>query len=418
MFQIPEDKLPNSLKDEQRINVLFAPLRNQSVNAKDWENKISAWKNILKIYCESNDVYSFTLTSLNKIFVRNGRPPSCFNEVISEMIKTGELQVIDVFLKKSSDTWSGWAADVFIKRPLSWSFNKIKNSIFMFTNNDKDNTFVYLEVIKLKCDNLLISLNHLLSLLGKNCEHIDNIKLVLHYLLIQHKIDIMKLNSKGNDELETFLIKFGDGSKVTLISEKDIGIYTLERNEGLISKNIESLEDEIQNCVKDAKLHLSKNHRQMAKSSLRKKHELEKKANALHNIQILLEQIHETHTDAHVWEAYKNALSAFDTTFKDTGMSEDVIEDTMIKLGDMLDRHEDIQTALARPMDTNDSDLEEELAELLRNDTGDVPPDDSGFTNDLEKHMEKLSLELPDVPSKSPDVSVQEASLQICATNK
>lgn len=62
---------------------------------------------------------------------------------------------------------------------------------------------------------------------------------------------------------------------------------------------------------------------------------VEKKANALHNIQILLEQIHETHTDAHVWEAYKNALGAFNTTFKDTGLSEDVIEDTMIQLGDV-----------------------------------------------------------------------------------
>lgn len=57
--------------------------------------------------------------------------------------------------------------------------------------------------------------------------------------------------------------------------------------------------------------------------------------NALHNIQILLQQIHETHSDAHVWEAYKNALAAFDTSFKDTGISESAIEDTMIKLGDV-----------------------------------------------------------------------------------
>lgn len=57
--------------------------------------------------------------------------------------------------------------------------------------------------------------------------------------------------------------------------------------------------------------------------------------NALHNIQILLEQMHETHNDAHVWEAYKKALKAYDTTFKDTGLSESAIEDTMIKLGEV-----------------------------------------------------------------------------------
>lgn len=60
-----------------------------------------------------------------------------------------------------------------------------------------------------------------------------------------------------------------------------------------------------------------------------------KKMDALHNIQILLQQINETHNDAHVWEAYKSALAAFNTSFKDTGLSENAIEDTIIKLGDV-----------------------------------------------------------------------------------
>ncbi|KAJ8969534.1 hypothetical protein NQ314_001717 [Rhamnusium bicolor] len=428
MFQIPAEKLPDLLKDEQRINVLFAPLRNRSVNPKDWENKISSWKTIIKLYCESNEIYSFTLSSLKNVFIRNGRPPSCLNEVIEEMAKSREIQIIDIFLKKSSDSWSGWATDILIKRPLSWSYNKIKNSIFTTVNTDQ--SYVHSEVINSKCDalissipdkfkNKLISLHDLLTVLEKCSSQADNIKLLLHNLLNHRKIDITKLNNnKNKDELETLLIKFGDGNKVTPISEIDIGIYTLEKNEKLISRNIESLEDEIQQCINEAKIHLSKNHRQMAKSSLRKKHELEKrvqkKVNALHNIQTLLEQIHETHTDAHVWDAYKNALSAFNTTFKDTGLSEDAIEDTMLKLGDMLEMHKDIQDALARPaMDTNDLDLEEELADLIKADSNDQPPDDSGITSDLEKQMEKLSLNLPDIPSESPDVSVQELKLNI-----
>lgn len=170
-----------------------------------------------------------------------------------------------------------------------------------------------------------------------------------------------------------------------------------------------------------------------AKSALRKKHELEKrivkKMDALQNIQILLEKIHETHNNVHVWAAYKNALAAFDTSFKDTAISESAIEDTMIKLGDVsilikyfsmshiyygclqvLDEQADIEAALARPTrdDFNDTDLEEELTELLKNDSA-TPPNDGGLNiTDIEKDMEKVSINLPEVPDSSPDVSTQE----------
>lgn len=57
--------------------------------------------------------------------------------------------------------------------------------------------------------------------------------------------------------------------------------------------------------------------------------------NTLHNIQRLLEQIQDTHNDAHVWEAYKKALGAFNTSFKDSGLSEKAIDETMVLLGDV-----------------------------------------------------------------------------------
>lgn len=63
--------------------------------------------------------------------------------------------------------------------------------------------------------------------------------------------------------------------------------------------------------------------------------QLEKKANALHNVQNCLEQLKGTHTNAHVWEAYKNALHAFNTTYKETGISEEAVDDTMLKLGEV-----------------------------------------------------------------------------------
>lgn len=76
-----------------------------------------------------------------------------------------------------------------------------------------------------------------------------------------------------------------------------------------------------------------------------------------------------------------------------------------------MDEHNDIQQALARPPldDFNDEDLENELAELLNDFKNIPPPDDSGISaSDLEKDMANMSLNLPEVPDSSPDVSKNE----------
>lgn len=272
MFNIPENKLPDCLKDEQRINVLFAPLRNRSVNPKDWDSKLASWKSIIKIYCETNDIYTFSLCQFNNVFVRNGRPPSCLNEVITDMLKNGEIELVDIFLKQNANTWSSWAVDILVRRPLSWSYNKVKDRLF--TSSNTEQTFVHLDVVQAKCNNVmdivpekfknkLISLRELISLLKKDSSQVYSIKLLLHQLQNKKKVDITKLDTKNKDELDSLLIKFGDGSRVLPVTEIDIGTYTLEQNEKYLSKNIEILEDEIQNCISEAKMHLAKNHRQL-----------------------------------------------------------------------------------------------------------------------------------------------------------
>lgn len=271
MFGIPENKLPECLKDENRLNVLFAPLRNKSVNSKDWEDKITTWKSIIKIYCETTNKYYFTLSSLNEVFIRHGRPPPCLSEVLNDMIRNHEVEVMDLFLKKVSHTWSGWLTDVVIKRPLSWSYNTVKKSIFPTING----RYVHLEVVKNKSEELLhlipenfknkvLSFKELLAALNYSSDNTENFKLLLHYLENQQKISVKLLqNHSGKNELDTLLIKFGDGHSVTPVSDIDVGIHTLEQNEKLISKHVEDLEDQVDKCIEEAKSHLQKKHKQL-----------------------------------------------------------------------------------------------------------------------------------------------------------
>lgn len=77
----------------------------------------------------------------------------------------------------------------------------------------------------------------------------------------------------------------------------------------------------------------------------------------------------------------------------------------------VLDKHHEIQEALAKPAqdDFSDLDLEEELAQLLEDDSKNpTPPNDGNKTIDLEKEIEKLALSLPEVPDCSPNVSTHE----------
>lgn len=74
----------------------------------------------------------------------------------------------------------------------------------------------------------------------------------------------------------------------------------------------------------------------------------------------------------------------------------------------VLDKNHDIQTAMAMPaQDLNESDLEAELADLLKEDAPhDDPPDDSGLnTSDVEDKFKHLTLNLPKVPETSPNTS-------------
>lgn len=80
----------------------------------------------------------------------------------------------------------------------------------------------------------------------------------------------------------------------------------------------------------------------------------------------------------------------------------------------MLDVHEDIQTAISRPLSQDDeSELEQELAELMKADENDEnigggSPSTSKM-DELEAKLAELDLDsLPQVPSG--DVSLQEAS--------
>ncbi|KAJ3666488.1 hypothetical protein Zmor_001929 [Zophobas morio] len=417
MLNIPDDKLPQEFKDEARLDSLYSPFRSRTVNPRDWDTKISSWKHLISLYCVNNQVYSFSLVQLKKLFVRNGRPPSCFDTVLEELVKQGDLQYFEDFTKESPKTWSGWATNLLVTKPLSWSFNTVKKSLFS-SHINPDRIYVNIGVVHSEAQKILTTIpgkhrnkvmnfSEFLKLIARNESQGEDVKLLLHYLIQEKKADLKNVQKDG--DAESLLVKIGYQDKViTPISETDVSLYVLQQNEIVLTRHVEDLEDEVMYCIKEVKAHLLKGHRLLAKTCLKKKHEIQKrlthKTNALHNVQVLLERIKDAQTDAEVWQSYKQALSAFNTNIKETGLSEDAIEDTMLKLGEILDIHEDIQTSISKPVIAEDEDLEEELEELMKTED----KSESGISSDLDEQLAKLDIsDLPKVPSAN--VSVQEA---------
>nr|CAD7263101.1 unnamed protein product [Timema shepardi] len=101
-------------------------------------------------------------------------------------------------------------------------------------------------------------------------------------------------------------------------------------------KHIEQLETERTAALNEARSYLIKGTRNMAKTSLRKKHELEhiieKKVMALENVRILLNQLNDSGLDAQVLESYKKGASVLKAVLKDSGLTEESVSSTMLQL--------------------------------------------------------------------------------------
>lgn len=55
----------------------------------------------------------------------------------------------------------------------------------------------------------------------------------------------------------------------------------------------------------------------------------------MYNVQTLLARVHNASTEAQVLESYKLALSSLRDTFKNAGLSEESVSETMLELGEV-----------------------------------------------------------------------------------
>lgn len=270
---LPQTILPECWNDETRLNVLFAPIRPRSVNPHDWDSKYNFWKSFISDYCSHCKIYTFKVSDLQRVFKKNGRTAKCLEVVVEEMAKAGECVSLQKYLENSAQSWSKWVSDTLFKKPLLWSYNALKES---FIAPEKDIVYVHIETVMKESQQLLssipddyknkvVDLEDVLNISGNSLDKVGDVRLLIHQLLKQGKASVRELNiadKNDEDKLKHILVKFGS-KKALPITDTDIGIYTLEQNEKMLLKNIDKLENEINQVTQDAKKYLTKGHRHM-----------------------------------------------------------------------------------------------------------------------------------------------------------
>ncbi|XP_076299414.1 charged multivesicular body protein 7 isoform X2 [Lasioglossum baleicum] len=321
------------------------------------------------------------------------------------------------FLKAPCESWTAWSIDIFVKRPLVWSFSKVKSYV---TSNEINKETVYihrqvlknfgeivLSVLENKKENVLVSFSEIV----KDCkseinENISDNTIMLVLIWLRHEKKVSFTNNTDKHEL---LVKISVHSSDN-VTEVEQGLYKLLQQENELLKEILQLEEAKLDVINEAKSYLARGLRQVAKTRLRKKLELEKtiqkRAQTLENIRTLISTIEETHTNTAVLSAYKTGSDVL-KKLNESGLSESKARDIMDDLAEALEEQNEVQCILSDTFKDNESnaDLEQELEELMKLKDPILPSVPNSPLNtsveELEDSFKKLHFESPAVSKKS-----------------
>jgi len=111
------------------MQVQFAMFRSRHVDAEGYDAKMNFWMDLIAKYLKFSGRPIFSLRDLQLLFMRGDQLPACLDTVISEMQQRKQIRSRSEFEYDPANSWGGWLVNSLVKRPLSWSWSKIKHSV-------------------------------------------------------------------------------------------------------------------------------------------------------------------------------------------------------------------------------------------------------------------------------------------------
>jgi len=130
---------PDLSADPDRLDVLYAPFRDKSVNPKGYESKLSTWQDAIKQYMRINKTPVIEVEEVMRAFTFDGKSPRCINQVLIESIQNKNVVSEVEYCNSLHDDergWLPWAVGLgfnyLVKKPvsmtLSWAWMSIVGS--------------------------------------------------------------------------------------------------------------------------------------------------------------------------------------------------------------------------------------------------------------------------------------------------
>ncbi|XP_066584347.1 charged multivesicular body protein 7 [Prorops nasuta] len=382
--------MAKSQEEERRINALFSPIRNNSVNPQDRRSKYDYWTKRIIDYLKTNAKCTFTLNDLNNAFQRNGSIPHCLPMIIEDLSRCKLIIRENDFLKDPSKSWILWSLDMLIKKPFAYAFLSMKNILIGNVEN-VDESYIHIEPLKSianfilsaaesKEHDFLMTVTEILKDCQQNEQYKtiteDTVILAVQWLQYNKKAVICK---DSNEKIDKLLIKFSKNT-VNDITEFDKAIYKLREEEHKLLKGIQLLNEERNHVIEEAKSSLKNGNRNVARTYVKQKKDLEHRIDNHHqilsNVKSIKAHIQNTEVTSSVYETFKKSSIFIKQLRKDQPTEydiKDVIEDISEAISEMKETEIEINEAMPNPY--TDSDLEEEL-EMLCSDKITIPETD------------------------------------------
>ncbi|XP_061396251.1 charged multivesicular body protein 7 [Musca vetustissima] len=376
--------LPSVLRDDARVQALYGPFRERSVNPENYDSKMKFWKDTIVEFCLHKGMATFSKNELLHTFTVGQRVPSCLDTVIDEMKKNGLIRPRLEYEYDPANGWAGWAVLRLWKTPL----NRIKN-VILPTNTRQLGHMEYKYCCNLQSifekppypgsiysfEEVKNNISALLNI-SEDC-----LVLCLRTLFCQQQIGLryrQNANADGNNNEMIHLIKIPSTSNSSVtVDDSDIALHNLQITRQSLLKQLEHLELQISENEEKTRQYIRENKRLLAKTYLRKRHLLEKshvkRSDALHNIESLISNIDDAKHNGVILDAYKYGTKALQDVLKTSNLTFDNVEEVVSDMRETLDMNNDLQETIAKatPSECLSTDEEDELERELKELFGD-----------------------------------------------
>jgi charged multivesicular body protein 7 len=416
------------------MSVMMYVFRPREVNPEHYDQKMRFWIEMIENYCEYKGSSSFSVQELKDVFKRKGTSPYCLEDVINQMMMEGKALDKVNFMSNQKQTWGQWGLDMLVYKPVSWTFNKLKEKVVGGGINP-ETLFVSMSAVrnqaKLLQDHVRSahSYNNIISMeeLMKTVDDIeglskDGILMALQYLSnVEKCVYIEENKSASGSHHHKLLLKFTErGHGIQPITELERTMYNLETTEHFLTEKIEKKEQELEKVLQQAKSCVKDGKKQLAKTLLKKKHNLEndltKTMHILDNIQSMMQRVHNSKNDKEILQTYKVGAESIKRVFAESGINMDNVYDVIEDMQEVMSNQDEFESAISTPLKGNaneidDSELEAELMSLVNDNNKDNNAGNAvnnGKANDcnlmdLELRLKRLRGELPDIPDSIPE---------------